>query len=346
MDVQVKEDRSIWIYMLLNLVTCGIYSFFFFYDWIKDVNEICDGDGEETPGLLKYLLLSLVTCGIYAFIWQYNLQNRLNSNGSRYGVTIQETGSTVLLWQLLGSWLMGAGWLMAFHIMFQSTNKLARMYNQNGSASGSRPDIYEPYTPPQLPPEVPNYNYSSDNRSSDEINRYDNPFKNQESEIHQTPPVTPPPVTPPVTPQVTPSPVMPPVTPQVTPPPVMPSSTPQVTQQMKPVQQPATTQQTAMGKVQCTKGVALGQGFRLPAHSKVVIGKNPAKATLVINDSRVSNVHCSIQYNVQNNTYVVTDHSTNGTFVNGVRLQKDVPMSYPAGTILVLVDGSNEIKLG
>ena len=43
---------------------------------------------------------------------------------------------------------------------------------------------------------------------------------------------------------------------------------------------------------------------------------------------------------------VAVGHSTNGTYVNGARIQKDVPMSFPAGTVLQLADGSNEIKLG
>jgi pSer/pThr/pTyr-binding forkhead associated (FHA) protein len=101
-----------------------------------------------------------------------------------------------------------------------------------------------------------------------------------------------------------------------------------------------------MGKVRCTKGVAMGQGFQLPEDRKVIVGKNPQKANLVINDPSVSGVHCSIRYQAANNTYSIIDHSTNGTYVNGVRLQKDVPMQYPAGTVLTLANENNEITLG
>ncbi len=101
-----------------------------------------------------------------------------------------------------------------------------------------------------------------------------------------------------------------------------------------------------MGQVKCTKGVMAGQGFMLPQDRKVIVGKNPQKANLVINNPRVSNIHCSIRYNPVGNKYIVKDHSTNGTFVNGSRLQKDTPQEYPAGTVLSLADGSNEITLG
>ncbi len=101
-----------------------------------------------------------------------------------------------------------------------------------------------------------------------------------------------------------------------------------------------------MGQVRCTKGIAVGQGFMLPQDRKVIIGKSPQSANLVINNQNVSNIHCSIRYNPGMNTYIIKDHSMNGTFVNGVRLQKDAAIEYPAGTVLSLADGSNEITLG
>lgn len=101
-----------------------------------------------------------------------------------------------------------------------------------------------------------------------------------------------------------------------------------------------------MGQVRCTKGVAAGQGFSLPEDRKVVVGKSSQSANMVLAHPNVSKIHCSIRFKAATNSYIVKDHSLNGTFVNGVRLQKDAPMELPAGTTLTLADGSNEIKLG
>ena len=109
--------------------------------------------------------------------------------------------------------------------------------------------------------------------------------------------------------------------------------------QRQPFPEPAPIQQKAMGSVRCTQGAAKGQGFQLPEGRKVVVGKSPQRATLVINNPHISNVHCSIRYHAGKNTYVVKDHSTNGTFVNGVGLQKEVAVECPAGTVLSLADG-------
>lgn len=100
------------------------------------------------------------------------------------------------------------------------------------------------------------------------------------------------------------------------------------------------------GRVKCTQGAAMGQGFKLPEDRKVIVGKSPQNATLVIHDQHVSNVHCSIRYRQETDSYIVKDHSTNGTFVQGVRLAKEVAMEYPAGTVLSLADGTNKITLG
>lgn len=120
-----------------------------------------------------------------------------------------------------------------------------------------------------------------------------------------------------------PTPLEPPVIPQVAPPVVEP-----------------------MGIVRCIKGVAYGQGMQIPSDRKVVVGKSGQRANFIVNDTHVSNVHCSIRYNPGAAMYTIIDHSTNGTYVNGNRLQKDFPMQFAAGTVISLANDDNQIKLG
>ncbi len=125
-----KTDRSIWMYVLLSIVTCGIYSYYFVYKLAEDVNDLCEGDGENTSGIVAFILLGMVTCGIYTIVWWYKLANRLQANGPRYNVPIQENGTTYLLWVLLGSLLCGLGPFIALNFVIQNTNKLSVAYNQ------------------------------------------------------------------------------------------------------------------------------------------------------------------------------------------------------------------------
>lgn len=126
----LRTDRSLLIFILLSLVTCGIYMYIFLYYMIKDVNTACAGDGDETPGLLLYVLLSLVTCGIYSYIWVYKLGDRLARNCQRYGYTVTENGTTVLLWFLFGALLCGVGPFIGWNILINNTNMVCAGYNR------------------------------------------------------------------------------------------------------------------------------------------------------------------------------------------------------------------------
>ena len=134
-----KTDRSLLMYILLTIVTCGIYGLYFLYALARDVNDMCDHeDGHHTAGLLKYFLLTLVTCGIYSFYWNYKLGNRLQSNcNERYGLNIQENGTSVLLWMLLGTFVCGIFSLIGMNIIINNTNALAAAFNEEMAAKAN-----------------------------------------------------------------------------------------------------------------------------------------------------------------------------------------------------------------
>lgn len=52
---RLKEDRSLVTYILLSLVTCGIYGYYFIYKLAEEVNIACEGDGEQTSMDLLHL---------------------------------------------------------------------------------------------------------------------------------------------------------------------------------------------------------------------------------------------------------------------------------------------------
>jgi len=123
------------MYLLLSIVTCGIYSIWFWYKYSEDMNIVCNGDGKTTQNYIIVLLLSIVTCGIYQFFWFYGLGNRLQENSGRYGVAMSENGSTVLMWMIFGSLLCGIGTFFAFHILIKNMNILAARYSDGSGSS-------------------------------------------------------------------------------------------------------------------------------------------------------------------------------------------------------------------
>ena len=126
----LKTDRSLVVYILLSIVTCGIYGYYFIYSVAKDVNVACSDDDEQTAGLGAFILLSIVTCGLYGLYWEYRLGNRLAKNGPAYGLNIQENGTTILLWRIFGSLLCWVGTFVGSHILIRNVNQICDAYNR------------------------------------------------------------------------------------------------------------------------------------------------------------------------------------------------------------------------
>jgi drug/metabolite transporter (DMT)-like permease len=127
------KKRSFGMYLLLTIITCGIYGIYFWYQYTEDFNRICEGEGKASPNYIIVILLSMITCGIYAYVWYYSLQDRMQRVGNKNGVFISENGTTVLLWFLLGGFLCGIGPFVAMHILIKNMNLLAEDYNNKMS---------------------------------------------------------------------------------------------------------------------------------------------------------------------------------------------------------------------
>jgi hypothetical protein len=123
------KKRGLVSYVLLSIITCGIYGLWRISVLARDMNLMCDGDGKKTRGFLAYFFLGLITLGIYDLVWLYMVGDRLYDNARRYNLSFKESGGTVLLWFLLGS-LIIIGPFIAMHIVFKNTNALADEYNK------------------------------------------------------------------------------------------------------------------------------------------------------------------------------------------------------------------------
>ena len=85
---------------------------------------------KDDRGLASYIILSIITCGIYAWYWYYKLGNRLANNAGRYGLSIQENGTTVLMWCIFGTLICGIGPFIAMHILIKNSNMICNAYNR------------------------------------------------------------------------------------------------------------------------------------------------------------------------------------------------------------------------
>ena len=124
----MKTNRSLLVFFLLSIVTLGIYSLFFWHGYARDMNIVCANDGKKTRGILAMIVFSLLTFGIYGLVWMYGVGDRIAFNSHKRGIYNNTTGSNVLLWNILGSFIL-IGPFVALHKLIDGLNKLSSDYN-------------------------------------------------------------------------------------------------------------------------------------------------------------------------------------------------------------------------
>jgi len=80
------ERRNIAIYVLLSIVTCGIFGLY----WLYCIgNDIYQANGEESKAGTD-IILGLVTCGIYTLYAYYMYGKKLNEIRIKYGARTKD----------------------------------------------------------------------------------------------------------------------------------------------------------------------------------------------------------------------------------------------------------------
>ena len=91
------KQRKIAKYVLLQIVTFGIYGLFFWSDWTEDLNKMCEDDDKESANYILVFLLDIFSFGIYSFVWNYGQSERMYRIAPKYGIQLKHGGSYILL---------------------------------------------------------------------------------------------------------------------------------------------------------------------------------------------------------------------------------------------------------
>lgn len=102
---------------------------------------------------------------------------------------------------------------------------------------------------------------------------------------------------------------------------------------------------TAAGvKIRVMNGVMADAEFELPANTELIIGKSQtADISLGKSYSKVSNSHCKLYYNAENSELSITDMSSNGTYIQDIKLPQGETVSVELGAVLTLADTDCQI---
>jgi len=130
---QLNPNFGLLKYILLSIVTFGIYAFFFHSKMSSDLNILASRhDGRRTlNGALVYLLLSWLTFGIVPIVWEHKISGRMGRELDRRRAPYNISSLDYWLWNILGS-LIIIGPFIYIHKKCEAMNVLIRDYNNLG----------------------------------------------------------------------------------------------------------------------------------------------------------------------------------------------------------------------
>ena len=130
---QLKTNKGLVKYILLSLITFGIYPLVIMSSISSDINLIASRyDGKKTMHYcLLFFVFSWLTFGIAPIVWIHRLSNRIGNELSRRGIDYKFGAGTFWGWGVLGS-LIFVGPFIYYHKLFKSMNLLCENYNING----------------------------------------------------------------------------------------------------------------------------------------------------------------------------------------------------------------------
>lgn len=130
---QLKTNRGLIRFILLSLITCGIYSIVYFSAISEDINTIAGRyDGKKTMHFcLICFLLGPITFEIATIVWVHNVCARIGAELKRRGIDYSFGAGTFWGWGVLGS-LIVIGPFIYLHKLSVAMNRLAENYNNNG----------------------------------------------------------------------------------------------------------------------------------------------------------------------------------------------------------------------
>ncbi len=96
----MKQERNIALAIVFSIITCGIYSIYWFIVLSDDVKEYSQ-DQEMMSGGIAFLL-NLITCGIFGLYWVYKLGKNMGTAQQLNGLPFSDNSVLYLVLQFFG----------------------------------------------------------------------------------------------------------------------------------------------------------------------------------------------------------------------------------------------------
>jgi len=131
--VQLKTNRGLLKFILLSLITFGIYGIVVMSSVSQDINVIATRyDGKKTMHYcLVLFVFSWLTLGIVPLVWFHRLSARIGNQLNRRGIAYSFGAGSFWGWGVFGIFIL-VGPFIYYHKLFRSMNLIAGDYNMRG----------------------------------------------------------------------------------------------------------------------------------------------------------------------------------------------------------------------
>lgn len=93
-------QKDIAVSIILTIITCGIYGYYWLYTQDSDLQTLLPRPGATSSGMV--VLYSLITCGIYHYYWMYKAGEMIDQCKNQRGVPSSNSGILYLVLSLVG----------------------------------------------------------------------------------------------------------------------------------------------------------------------------------------------------------------------------------------------------
>ncbi|MGI6019116.1 MAG: DUF4234 domain-containing protein [Marvinbryantia sp.] len=129
----LKTDRSLLKFILLSIITFGIYGIIVMSEISTDINTIASKyDGRKTMHYCWVIFLfSWLTYGIVPLVWSHNISGRIGAELKRRGISYEFGSGTFWGWSILGALIVVGPFIYCYKLL-EAMNLLCEDYNRKG----------------------------------------------------------------------------------------------------------------------------------------------------------------------------------------------------------------------
>ena len=127
---KLTTNRNMWKFMILNILTLGIYSLFFFIPFSYELDKVSPPrEKDKTFSFLAAYILSIFTFSIVMMAWHYHIAQRIEEALSERGVAVDFGTGDFWMWYVFGSFIL-VGPFIYTHKLCKAMNALCEDYNK------------------------------------------------------------------------------------------------------------------------------------------------------------------------------------------------------------------------